>query len=154
VIPRWLGAAPYRLFGQLPQRVRRRVARALNPLFTLGASVVLVEDGRLLLVRHSYRRDWSTPGGFLRKGEQPADAAVREVREELGLDVEVLTDGVWVVHARPHVDVTFRARRTDPAQSAASQGPEIEAVEWFGLDQLPPLDPECARVLRSAGVIT
>lgn len=153
VIPRWLGAAPYRVFGRLPRSVRHRVARLVSQRFTVGSSVVLVDGDRLLLVRHSYRRYWSTPGGFLEAGEQPVEAAVREIKEELGVDVEPLDQGVCLMHGRPHLDFTFKARLVDPTQVPTPQGPEIEAAEWFTLDALPPLDPECADVLRAAGIL-
>ena len=43
------------------------------------------ERGRVLLVEPSYRPDWLTPGGSVEAGESPAQAAAREVREELGI---------------------------------------------------------------------
>ena len=43
------------------------------------------EDGRVLLVRPAYRPSWDIPGGYLRPGETPTEAAAREVSEELGI---------------------------------------------------------------------
>ena len=45
----------------------------------------------MLILRHVYRRRyaWGLPAGFLNAGETPGQAAVREVKEEIGLDVEV-----------------------------------------------------------------
>lgn len=42
---------------------------------------------RLLLARHVDGGRWSTPGGAIEPGETPAEAAVREAREELGVEV-------------------------------------------------------------------
>ena len=53
-----------------------------------GAGVALWHDGELLVVRHSYRYGWSLPGGRLRRGETPRQAAVRELREEVGIVVD------------------------------------------------------------------
>ncbi len=54
------------------------------------------EDGRVLLCRLTYKRDWDLPGGVVEVGESPRLAVQREVEEELGLDIEpgglVLTD--------------------------------------------------------------
>ncbi|MBV9293830.1 MAG: NUDIX domain-containing protein, partial [Frankiales bacterium] len=61
-------------------------------LVECAGAVVRDPDGRLLLVqrgRDPGRGRWSLPGGRLERGETPAAAAVREVREETGLDVEV-----------------------------------------------------------------
>ena len=50
-----------------------------------GAVIAVWLAGRILLVRHSYRNRLSWPGGGIKTGEQPADAACRELDEELGL---------------------------------------------------------------------
>jgi len=46
-------------------------------------------DGQVLLVRHSYRQSWGLPGGLLKRGEDPATAALREAAEEVGLAVDL-----------------------------------------------------------------
>jgi 8-oxo-dGTP diphosphatase len=50
---------------------------------THGSVVAIWCDGRLLLVRSSYRRDYMLPGGFVKRREAAIDAAVRELFEEL-----------------------------------------------------------------------
>ncbi|MGH6968623.1 MAG: NUDIX hydrolase [Stellaceae bacterium] len=52
-----------------------------------GAVVAVWLDGHVLMVRHSYRDRLSWPGGGIKSGEQPVEAAVRELAEELGLRV-------------------------------------------------------------------
>ena len=51
----------------------------------LGACALVVRDGKVLLVRHSYVRGWLLPGGGVGRGEPPAEAILRELREEIGL---------------------------------------------------------------------
>jgi ADP-ribose pyrophosphatase YjhB (NUDIX family) len=54
--------------------------------------VVLIEDGRFLVLRRAAAPkagQWELPGGFCDGWEHPADAARREAREELGVDVEL-----------------------------------------------------------------
>jgi 8-oxo-dGTP diphosphatase len=53
-----------------------------------GAVVAVWHDGRILLLRHSYRRLFGWPGGGVRRGEAPKAAALRELREELGWSVD------------------------------------------------------------------
>jgi len=54
---------------------------------THGAGVALWHRGKILLIRTSYRDCYSLPGGFARRGEPSEQAARRELREEVGLDL-------------------------------------------------------------------
>ena len=142
-----------KVFRHLPTRVRRWIVRVLNPTFSVGAAVLVERpDGRVLLVRHSYRRRWGTPGGLLNRGETPDVAARREVGEEIGLDVVLIGEPVVVVDPKPRrVDVIFRARPApgvDP-DSARPMSPEIVDVRWFPADALPELQHETASALRA-----
>ena len=61
-----------------------------HPLVGVGGFIH--RDGRVLLIRRRFepnRGRWAPPGGLLEVGEDPQEAARREVREELGLEVEV-----------------------------------------------------------------
>ena len=52
-----------------------------------GAVVAVWHQGRILMLRHSYRRRLGWPGGGVDRGEDPRQAARRELREELALEV-------------------------------------------------------------------
>lgn len=63
----------------------------------VGAGALILRDGKLLLVKrgaHPGYGKWSVPGGLVELGEKVQDAMVREVKEEVGFDVEAvkLTD--------------------------------------------------------------
>ncbi len=75
----------HRLLLPLAHRLRHRW-RVLRGARLEGATMIAQDiEGKLLLVRHSYGpRVWAFPGGGLRRGETPEDAAVRELREETG----------------------------------------------------------------------
>jgi 8-oxo-dGTP diphosphatase len=127
------------------------VVRTIAPAYTVG-SVCVIErsDGALLLVRLSYRHSWGLPGGLLKRGETPEDAARREVLEESGLLVELQGDPAVVVdEAAQRVDIVFRARPangTDPMIVKPSS-PEIVEVAWFPADDLPDLQFETSGAL-------
>lgn len=53
-----------------------------------GALVAVWSEGSVLLIRNSYRSAWSFPGGSVKRGEQPLQAACRELCEEVGLAVD------------------------------------------------------------------
>lgn len=64
----------------------RLVWRLTNPS-TRGVSVAIRHGDRLLCIRESYRPGLSLPGGGIDRGETPLEAAQREAREEVGLDL-------------------------------------------------------------------
>lgn len=53
-----------------------------------GTAVVIWHDGQVLAVQHSYIRGLGLPGGAIDACESPQEAAVREMREELGLELD------------------------------------------------------------------
>lgn len=53
-----------------------------------AATIILNENNELLLIKGP-RRGWEMPGGQVEEGESLKDAAVRETKEECGLDIEV-----------------------------------------------------------------
>lgn len=65
--------------------LRKRWWRLARPN-VIGCRVLAFdEEGRVLLIRHSYgRRSWMLPGGGMKRGEDPLRAAAREFAEELG----------------------------------------------------------------------
>jgi 8-oxo-dGTP diphosphatase len=52
----------------------------------LAAGALFVRDDKVLLVRKTYGHRWDIPGGYVDRGESPAAACEREIREELGLN--------------------------------------------------------------------
>ena len=54
---------------------------------TTGALVAVWHDGRLLVIRNSYKSITTLPGGFVHRGESPGRAAARELAEEVGIVV-------------------------------------------------------------------
>lgn len=79
--------ALFRLTYFLGHRCARVVWRFTSPKVR-GALVAVWHDGRVMLVRNSYRAEWSFPGGGIAAGESPLEAAGRELWEELGWTVE------------------------------------------------------------------
>ena len=64
-------------------------------------AIIRDSSGRILLVDPTYKPDWDLPGGMAEANEPPADAVRRELREELGLDLQV-GDLLCVDWVSPH----------------------------------------------------
>lgn len=129
----------------------RAVARLLRGSFTSGC-VCRVRDpeGRILLVKPRYRLDWGLPGGFLRRSEQPPEAIRRELREEIGIDLEFGPPLVCYVHGRQrHIEFAFDVE-LEPSQVAqvARSSAELSRIAWYPPDALPRLQPEAGEALR------
>ncbi len=99
------------------------------------------ETGQVLLLQHRYRPGfqqgggWGIPGGFIKPGEQPEAALRRELREEIGLEIETL--GVAFVRALERyqqIEIIFRCR---PQSDFQPQSREISRAEWFKPEALP-----------------
>lgn len=101
----------------------------------VSAAAVIERDGSVLLALHD-QAGWELPGGQVERGEEPADAVVRGVREETGLRVTttaLLGVRVWeVAPGRPVLTVGFACRV--PASSTLSLSPAHLA--WHALDRL------------------
>lgn len=62
------------------------------PRKRMGAGVIFLnEKGEILLVKPTYKAHWLLPGGVVEKHESPRTSAIREVQEELGLEVSDIT---------------------------------------------------------------
>ena len=141
------------VFRRLPTPMRRMAVRRLAPAFTVGAMCVIERaDGRVLLIRHLYRKRWGVPGGLLQRGENANDAARREVFEEVGLDVELVGEPTVNVDAPPRrVDVVFRARPVDDVDANDARPCSVEVVDarWFDPTELPELQFETAQAIQA-----
>lgn len=134
------------VFGQLPKCLRRPLIRAVSPKYTMGAlCIVRRAGGSVLLVRHSYNRRWGTVGGLAKRRERPEVCAVREAREEVGIDLVLEGEPAVVVLPRlRRVDVVYLAR---PAQEASAdlvepRSAEILEVRWFDTAELPEMSTD------------
>lgn len=105
----------------------------------IGAAAVITDErGWILLVRHTYGEfNWEIPGGLGEASESADETAVREVREETGLDVaaERLACVYWERAADMHhfVFACRRTQRTEPRPSSS----EISEVRWCDRTALP-----------------
>ena len=104
-------------------------------------SVVLSDDRQqVLLLRREVFILWDLPGGAIEKGESPADAAVREAREESGYQIEIDRPVGQYLHQSVYgrgdqLTHVFRARVV--GGKAKYFGLETTGLRWFPVNALP-----------------
>jgi ADP-ribose pyrophosphatase YjhB (NUDIX family) len=131
---RFLGA----VWRHVPGLVRRRMVRTGQARFTVTVGVLIFDEAnRILLLDHVFRADsnWGIPGGFVAGSEQAEAALRREMREEIGIEIEDVVLLFTRTLVRPRqIEIYFRARPIgDPTPSSF----EIKSAKWFALDDLP-----------------
>jgi len=125
--------------GFCPQCGRPRQAYR-NPTPTVDVIIHVAGLGVVLIRRKNPPPGWALPGGFVDYGESAELAAVREAKEETGLDVELT--GLLGVYSKPDRDprghtmsVVYTAMAKDPSTLAA--GDDAGQAVFFPLDKLP-----------------
>ncbi|QLH78028.1 NUDIX domain-containing protein [Halosimplex rubrum] len=141
------------------------------------ATVYVVGDGAVALHEHEGLGKWLPPGGHVDRDELPHEAGLREVREETGLDAELVAErddiGSATVEALPkprhvqladvnvhdgfvghqHVDLVYYARADSREIDPAAGEQPADAWRWFTAEDLEAtdaLDPDVAEIGRRA----
>ena len=126
-----------RILRVLPLWVHILGARILRPRYQVAvAAIIFDEEGRILLLKHTYRKfEWGLPAGGLEHGEKPEDAVVREFHEETGLEIRVEKMLMATSTAEyPHVSLIYLCR---VAGGEFRPSLEVSEMRYFHLDQLP-----------------
>jgi ADP-ribose pyrophosphatase YjhB (NUDIX family) len=118
--------------------VRRLYWFAFRPR-TQGVKCVIVHEGRWLMIRNSYGRGhWTFPGGGINRGERPRDAAVREVAEEVGIDLaDVAPIGTYFTRQQYKRDTVHCFTATVGSADHVIDEAEIAEARWVVPDELP-----------------
>ena len=117
-------------------------------LVPAASTVVIDNEGRLLMAKRTDNELWTIPGGGMKPGETIAEAAVREVKEETGIDVEVValigiyTNPQHVVEysdgeVRQQFSVCFACR---PISGTPATSDETSEVGYFTPDEIEGMD--------------
>jgi ADP-ribose pyrophosphatase YjhB (NUDIX family) len=130
------------IWRRLPLRLQALALRILAAPTPVGALAIIRDDaGRILFVHQTYRSDdgWSVPGGFLKRNEEPRDAAVRETREEVGLEVRA---GALLAVGRGEWGDIRIAYACEPVDGRApTTSAEVDRIAYFAPEEVPPLPP-------------
>ncbi len=127
----------YHRFRQRAFLAYSRLARGM----TLGVRAMLLKDGQVVLVRHTYVPGWYFPGGGVEAGESFGEALAREMAEEAGAFLTGPAE-LFGLYRNAHADVRdhvalFVCRDWEQRGALALPNREIVASELFPLDALP-----------------
>jgi len=140
------------IWRRLPRSVLNRLVRIGQKRFTASVGAMIFDgQGQILLLEHVFRSDkgWGIPGGFISKGEQPEEALRRELREEIGIEIQ----DVELLFARTlpgprQIEFCFRAKAIGCPEPCSF---EIKSARWFAVDDLPiDLSKDQRRLIRRA----
>lgn len=133
----WSDRGPITAVGfQAAYAVAHRMLRAywfVRRPHTWGSLIAVWHEGALLLVKNSYRRQYTLPGGYIRDGETPVQAASRELGEETGVHVppEQIRQAFTAVR-----EFEFRHDKVTISEVVVDERPEIKVdqreVVWAG----------------------
>jgi len=127
---------------------------------TVVAAVIRDQEDRVLLTQRPEGRHmgglWEFPGGKIDDGEAPADALIRELDEELGVEIVVQRPLTFAVHEEPGLRILllFYSARISRGEPLGHEG---QAVEWVAVTDLPsfptpPADAELVRLLADGSI--
>lgn len=141
--PNWEGQAVSRI-----DHINNPDAPAPNSVVPSTTAFVLDSEGRVLLIRRTDNGDWALPGGAHDFGEYIAETAIRETKEESGIDIEVT--GIVGIYTDPHhlieysdgevrqqFSICFRGKQVGGTPTTST---ESSQVAWFSqgdLESLP-----------------
>lgn len=125
------------LYRFLPIGTRRLLVQLAGEKFTVGVLAIVLKNRRILLLRHSYHHySWGLPGGLLKRGENPNEAIVREIEEEIGIKVRVeKLLKITNYQEWPRLEILFLCQIVNGKIKVDRN--EVEEARFFELNSLP-----------------
>lgn len=109
-------------------------------MFQTALALIQNEAREYLLVKHAYDSRWySAPGGGVEAGESPQTAVIRELREELGVEIALkYLVGMYEVDWGSRTTLVYLfACEIVTGEPRINQPEEIESFAWFSPEQMP-----------------
>ncbi len=110
------------------------------------ASAIIVKDRKVLLCKRAndpFKGKWDLPGGYLEEKESPEEAVRREMKEELGIELQrvKLSSAIGPAYYpfggqdQWNTDIYYEVTTND--EPRAVNNSDVESIDWFDPDQLP-----------------
>lgn len=138
----YCGSPTERCFAEGMERALCRACDRIlyeNPV--PATCVVIHDNGRILLVKRKFppkANEWCLPGGFMEIGEQPAAGALRELREETGLEGRLTQFlGAIATPGKIYSGLLILGYAAEIASGELRPGDDASAAIWFTPAELP-----------------
>ncbi len=110
----------------------------------IGVAAIIEEKGKVLLIRRKGVHgagNWASPGGHLEFGETPEQCAIRETREEVGIEVAnprfiAVTNDIFEESGKHYITLWMQVDHLSGEPRIAAEY-EVGEVGWFKWDSLP-----------------
>ena len=107
-----------------------------------AAGVIITEEDKILLVKRRYdpfKGDWSLPAGFMEYEESPEECAIREIKEELNLDIKIKKlFNVYSGSDDPRTNAVLIVYLGEVTGGKLKPGDDAEEARFFGKEKIPP----------------
>ena len=112
--------------------------------------MVVRHSNEILLIKTTYGYKYSLPGGGIKKGEQPIDAAKRETFEEVGIRVpEAKALPPFTIHENHQEDTVYSFYSEVTSKEYRLDFLEIDCAEWHPINKLPTtITPATKKILE------
>lgn len=114
-------------------------------------TAIIIQDGKVLMQRRtddieSHKDKWTTPSGIVEINENPKDTIIREVKEELNLDIEVI-EVIPAIDSFPNhkgkyhlIYLAYLCKIVGGEMKNQDNDGDVSEVQWFDLDKLDQVD--------------
>jgi len=110
----------------------------------VGVAAIIEKNGQVLLVKRKNAHgagSWAVPGGHLEFGETPEECAIRETREEVGIEITdvrfvAMTNDIFLEEGRHYITIWMRGTHNSGEPRIAADF-EVAEVGWYDWKALP-----------------
>lgn len=123
---------------QNPSESQKKAYYDSLPRKRSAVGVLILQNDKLLVLEPSYKPNWVVPSGVVEKSESPLEAAIRECKEEIGVDVQI-TSFLCVDYKRGNPDIGdavhyLFAADTPNNQKIKIDDAEVKSAEWLPIE--------------------